>query len=97
MSEIWMWSILGENCLAIDLVLIENNGTGHLDGKDLENHPTSVITTVDEMSQFVSTILSSNCKNVINLVFYVATRTVDWSSQTLWFYATIKSANDVQY
>ena len=96
MSEIWMWSILGENCLAIDLVLIENNGTSHLDGKD-QGRVHYYITAVDEMSQFVSTILSSNCKNVINLVFYVATRTVDWSSQTLWFYATIKSANDVQY
>ena len=63
----------------------------------MEKIKVEYITAVDEMSQFVSTILSSNCKNVINLVFYVATRTVDWSSQTLWFYATIKSANDVQY
>ena len=63
----------------------------------MEKIMVEYITAVDEMSQFVSTILSSNCKNVINLVFYVATRTVDWSSQTLWFYATIKSANDVQY
>ena len=63
----------------------------------MEKIMVEYIKAVDEMSQFVSTILSSNCKNVINLVFYVATRTVDWSSQTLWFYATIKSANDVQY
>ena len=80
MSEIWMWSIFGENCL--DLKLLENN---------------QIFGEVINWSRHVFFLSKTFYKSTNQFSVLCVTALLIGHQKNLWFYATIKSANDVQY